>query len=384
MRFLVRGCGQMASLSRLAHRPYHELSFASTGPLAEVLEYGRADNDDETPPPNTVRVAMLHAPLNPADALTILGKYPPGKQDRESRYFPGRNVAGSEGIGMVADVPEGCAELTVGDVVTVAVPGLGTLRSSLWVEPHCVLRIPRGKELIDKAGPSAATLSQLGSTAYRMLMDFVPLQPGSIVLQNAGNSGVGIMVSQLTKRMNVLCVSVVRRGNKDKDEWNSLVKFLQDTAKADLVLADEDLSDPDQFGRCQEEVRQLSEDPPLLALNTVGGESASNLLNLLGNGGTMVTYGGISGKPVTTTTADMVAKDLRLVGHWHSRWMSKYSIPDKSEMVNELVEAVLNDELQCPASKVFDLADYLDALAFDTNQSGQRSKLVFRCSTNNE
>lgn len=47
-------------------------------------------------------------------------------------------------------------------------------------------------------------------TAYRMLKDFVPLQPGDTVIQNGGNSAVGQLVIQLCKIWNYKSVSVVR------------------------------------------------------------------------------------------------------------------------------------------------------------------------------
>jgi trans-2-enoyl-CoA reductase len=56
----------------------------------------------------------------------------------------------------------------------------------------------------------AATLSINPSTAYRMLMDFVKLQPGDVVLQNGSNSSVGVAVIQIAKQMGVKTINVLR------------------------------------------------------------------------------------------------------------------------------------------------------------------------------
>ena len=45
--------------------------------------------------------------------------------------------------------------------------------------------------------PGGATVGVNPSSAYRMLRDFVPLQPGDTVIQNAANSAVGIAVIQV-------------------------------------------------------------------------------------------------------------------------------------------------------------------------------------------
>jgi trans-2-enoyl-CoA reductase len=54
-----------------------------------------------------------------------------------------------------------------------------------------VLPLQQGYQLKELLGSQASTISQLGGTALRMLRDFVTLQPGDVVLQNTGNSGIG-------------------------------------------------------------------------------------------------------------------------------------------------------------------------------------------------
>ena len=167
-------------------RRYHELSFASHGEPNDVLSFHTAfDNVTHNPTDkNLIEVKMMHSPWNPADVNSVQGTYPSpvhsvGMKDyfgARSRYFDDRLVAGSEGWGRVVSDSK---DLPKGSLVAVGIPGIGTLRSSLWVPETSLLRLPEG--LLEAAGPAGCSILQLGGTASRMLSDFVQLQPGDVV-----------------------------------------------------------------------------------------------------------------------------------------------------------------------------------------------------------
>jgi trans-2-enoyl-CoA reductase len=395
-------------------RTYHEISFSSSGDPTNALTYRKHDGFPLAPSQIgregssnfMCRVDMLHAPWNPADALTVQGRYgsPYADQDakrdalRQSPFHEGYTVAGSEGFGRVVEIvlttPSSITNnenesnnenlIRVGDWVTVGQPGLGTMRSSMWVPTNSLIRADRGQELWERAGPQASTLFQLGGTALRMLRDFVDLQPGEIVLQNAGNSSVGFMASQLARlRLGVSVVSLARKGSKTTTQWNELVQHLTKNGKCRLVVAEEDLQDRKGLSAFQSQLEQLGNgNLPRLALNTVGGSSASLLLSSLAQGGTMVTYGGMSLQPVTISTAHLIFKDLRLHGYWHSRWMVQCSYSERHDMVNELVQTLLDDTLTCPPVQVFPLAKVRQAMEWESTQQSSlaiRRKLVWDC-----
>lgn len=373
---------------------YHEVSFATTGEPLEVLEYCAitSEGDDISPldSSQSSRVEMWDAPWNPADMNTVQGRYaspyPNNHTEidsvQRSRYFQERTISGSEGWGRVTDIQGTVSHISVGDIVTVGLPGLGTLRSSLWVPPSSLIPIARGMELHTKIGSKASALSQLGGTAIRMLRDFSHLSPGDIVIQNAGNSGVGLLVSQLAKiLLGVQVVSMVRRGTKTDSEWEELVNHVSKVGKATLVVAEEEVTDKDSIKVFLSTLSQLSASNklPSLAFNAVGGESASILSKCLDQGGTMVTYGGMSMKPITVGTPQFIFKNLRLAGYWHGRWMVQQNHKAKQAMVNELVDAVLDKHIECPPIQVFSLNQLHEGLLFDRSQSGIRKKVVFSC-----
>lgn len=388
-------------VARYCGRGYHELSFLNHGEPSDVLEYYRQDDrppacyGDDTA--HYVQVEMLHAPWNPADKNTIQGRYP--SHQRHSLPAPPSakgdewHVAGAEGWGRVVDTFSRCssqsqgAKFALGDYVTFGQSGRGTFRSSLWLPEQALIRVQRGRELEESIGSAAAsTLYQLGGTAWRLLQDnLTTLGVGnSTIIQNAGNSGVGFMISQLAavRQMNV--ISLVRRGSKSNGDFEKLVEYLkQSHAKtnfAHVVAAEEDLlGDREALSALLQSFSAQS--LPQVAINAAGGESASLLLKMLAPGGVMVTYGGMSMKPVTVATPQLIFKNLRLRGYWHSRWMAQSFSKQKEQMIGGLVNEVLDHNVQCPPLEVFALSRMHDAFQFESRQSEQaiRRKVVFSC-----
>lgn len=385
-------CQRVGSARFVTRRLYHELSYASHGEPRTVLQFLNFEKErDQDPPSNlndAVRVEMWHAPLNPADINTVQGKYPSPDSNRDdsirqSRFAPERTVAGSEGWGCVTHVVGDSCSLQVGDTVVVGQPGLGTFRSSFWTPPTSVLPLSQGHDMKELLGSQAAcTIPQLGGTALRMLRDFVTLEPGDVVLQNAGNSGVGFMASQLGKALlGVSVVSIVRRGERSAHEWEELVEHLTSEGKCAMVVAQEDLTSREAIKDFQAKLRALSGSGrlPLLTLNAVGGESASMLCKCLDTGGTIVTYGGMSMKPVTLATPQLIFRDLRATGYWHSRWMVQNSLEARQQLLNELADAALTKGVVAPPIVEFPLSQVDEALNYNQNETAIRRKVVFRC-----
>ncbi|VEU43222.1 unnamed protein product [Pseudo-nitzschia multistriata] len=432
-----------------AGRSYHEVSFSrcSADP-SEVLSY-RSDpsigdrdppgcsGDAGTPQTTLVRVEMEHVPWNPADANTVQGRYPSPylaphgpPVPPTGRYFSKDPVAGSEGWGRVAH-PVPLPFLPNGTPVALGLPGLGTMRSSLWVPASALLPLPGafGAAL----GPAGASLVQLGGTALRMLSGFVPLgkngSGSSVVLQNAGNSGVGFLASQIAASSLFrgedraggapVMVSLVRRGRRSEESFAEAAGVLERAGKNAFVAAEEDfflpgdacakhrIVDREAVRAMKERLRALSPDGslPRLALNAVGGDSAGLLLRLLepGVGSTLVTYGGVPGAPVSVPTPSLVFGGVRVEGYWHSRWMAgeharqrdrgsdassdhgRMHSPSVEQLVETLSGLVLNEGLECPPARVVKLNDLEEGLRWQSDLGRTldgpllRTKLVWDC-----
>jgi trans-2-enoyl-CoA reductase len=369
-----------------------------TGNPAVVLEY--CSSAISTHPDNNkamVRVDMLAAPWNPADAMSVAGRYPsPYGFGSTDGYTTAKlaqrslindslhQVAGSEGWGRVA-ATQGDSELQVGDFVVPGMPGLGTCRSSLLVPTGSLVKVQRGEELFDKVGDVAvAPLFQTAGTAWNMLFAnrSSSLKPGDVVVQNAGNSAVGIMVHQLVAAAGARCISLVRRHNRTSEQVDAMMESLMhyNSSRSDeLVVVTEEENDKESVEKLLDELGMRR---PTLALNAVGGPSAGLLLNLLEDGGTMVTYGGMSKQPVTVPTSHFIFRDIRTTGYWHGRWMAQESTDgERSQLMNTLVDMVLDGKLICPPATSFALSEFKEAFAFEASQSDEaiRRKVVFDC-----
>lgn len=101
---------------------------------------------------------------------------------------------------------------------------------------------------------------------------------------------------------------------------------------------------------------------PRLALNAVGGESATNLARALDQGGVLVTYGGEGRNGVTVPTSTLVTKDLTLRGFSYASWASQASFEDRDAMVRELAALVESGALATPAASEFAFGDFPKAL----------------------
>ncbi|RKP09376.1 hypothetical protein THASP1DRAFT_28826 [Thamnocephalis sphaerospora] len=316
------------------------VTFENSGRPTEVLRI------TEVPLPpltdTTLHLRFLAAPVNPADINQVEGVYP-----ISARSLPDVDgfIGGNEGVAEVVAVGERAAQqlnVQPGDWVLPAVPAFGTWRTYAAAEIHEVQKIP--KEGLTAL--QAATLAVNPCTAYRMLKDFVQLQPGDTVVQNGANSAVGQAVIQIARAWGIRTLNVIR----DRPNLEELSRQLRDMG-ADWVIRDTDLRSA--------ETRALfasgNARKPFLALNCVGGKAATDMLRLLGNGGSFVTYGAMSRQPLTLPASAFIFKDISAHGYWMTRWMEdkrEGRREERAQMLNELIGMLRAGTLWPPIAEV--------------------------------
>jgi trans-2-enoyl-CoA reductase len=180
-------------------------------------------------------------------------------------------------------------------------------------------------------------------TAYRLLTDFVDLNPGDWVIQNAANSAVGRAVIAIAHAKGLHTINVVRRAE--------LIPELT-ALGADCVLTDEVPVSKQLVGR---EIK--------LALNAVGGESARQLAKALAPHGTHVTYGAMAREPVRLDNSLLIFRDIRFRGMWISDWYRRATRADITAMFTELKPLIHAGQLTAPVEKLYPLDQFRDALA---------------------
>lgn len=240
-------------------------------------------------------------------------------------------VGGNEGVFEVLSAgPLASPHFKRGDWVVPASTGFGTWRTHVLVEKDPERELIK----IDKEGLSplqVATVSVNPCSAYRMLRDYVDLidlsvqgfakgraRGGAWFIQNGANSGVGRAAVQLGRLWGLRSINVVR-ARATPEETEGLKRELRGLG-ATVVVTEEEFLERGFGKRVQEEWLDGGREEILLGLNCVGGANATQLAKCLGEGGTMVTYGAMSKKPVALPTGLLIFKDLRFRGFWLSRW----------------------------------------------------------------
>jgi trans-2-enoyl-CoA reductase len=291
-------------------------------------------------------VRMLAAPINPADLNQIEGKYP--------IKFPLPAVPGFEGAGVVEAV-HGVPDPAIG--ARVILPhDLGTWREKAVVAADKLTVVPN-----DIAPEQAAMLKINPITAWRLLHDFVRLEPGDWVIQNAANSGVGRAVIAICRERGWKTLNVVRRPE--------LIEELQ-AAGADVVLLDND------------ELREAAAEATgraaiRLGINQVGGESALRLAKVVAPEATIVTIGAMSLRSLTIPNGLLIFKNLTFTGFWVNKWYEQATPAQRAETFQSLIDLARRGLLHTPVEQTFSLDEFARAVARG-GQGKRGGKIIFR------
>nr|XP_027108640.1 enoyl-[acyl-carrier-protein] reductase, mitochondrial-like isoform X1 [Coffea arabica] len=262
---------------------------------------------------NDVCVKMLAAPINPSDINRIEGVYPVRP--------PVPAVGGYEGVGEVHSVGPGVKGFSAGDLVISSPPSSGTWQTYVVKEQSLWHRIDNGTPI-----EYAATVTVNPLTALRMVEDFVDLNSGDSIVQNGATSIVGQCVIQLARERGIHTINIIRDRARSDEVKEKLKKL-----GADEVYTESQL----EVKNLKSLLINLPE--PALGFNCVGGNAASLVLKFLRQGGTMVTYGGMSKKPITVSTTSFIFKDLSLRGFWLQKWMTSEKATECRSMIDYLL-----------------------------------------------
>ena len=319
--------------------------YAKHGNPAEVLSVEQQPWPKSAPDEAVVEVRA--APINPADLNQIEGKYPVRAE------LPA--TPGFEGAGIVVD--RGADVSTVPAGALVILPhNLGTWRDAVAVKADELVVVP---EEIDPV--HAAMLKINPMTAWRLLHDYVDLNKGDWLIQNAANSAAGRAVIQIAHELGYKTVNVVRR--------KELIDELRGE-RADVVLLDDE--------NLRGEVKTATSGAAIrLGLNAVGGESALRLANCLAPGSTMVTFGAMSLQPLKIPNGLLIFKDLRLRGIWINKWYDNATAQERTDAFQSLFEMAKRGLLKTKVEQAYALSEAKAAVTHAAQ--GKRSgKIIFK------
>jgi mitochondrial enoyl-[acyl-carrier protein] reductase / trans-2-enoyl-CoA reductase len=320
-----------------------QVQFAEFGVPHEVAACVEVP-DVGAPGADEVVIEVQAFPINPADLLTITGGYAVRPQ------LPA--TLGAECAGRIAAVGSNVRHLALGDRVI-------NLGRDNWCQRR---KVPAAQALNVPADADVLQLAMLKvnpATALSMLRNYVDLQPGDWVIQDAANSGVGTNLIRLAQADGIRTANVVRRA--------SLIEPLQ-AIGADAVVVDGD----DLAAR----VQQATGGAPIrLAIDAIGGAMVLRLADCLAEGGTVVNYGLLSGQPCQLGAHHTIFKGITLTGFWLQKALTSMARPDLEALYTDLAVRVADGTLRVEVEATYPIAEIKAALAH-AEREGRSGKIL--------
>ena len=320
------------------------IEYAKFGAPFDVCKCIEVD-DPASPQANEVLVAVEASAINPADLLIIRGEYP------GPNTLPARQ--GIEGVGRIIAVGSDVKDCIVGDLVLLL--GRGNWVEKVVCSADQVVRLPEDIDLLQ-----AAQMKANPPSAYFILHDFVDLEEGDCIIQNAANSAVGQHVIRLAKTMGIKTINIVRRA-----ESISTLKAIG----ADFVFVDgDDLGERVRF--------EIDDAYVPLAIDAAGGKPCEHLADCLSDGGVVVNYGFLDGKPCMITPTHTIVRQISLTGFWLFDRMQSQSKEEIKNIYTEMADLFVSGVLHSPVEATYRLDQVSEALTH-AERGGRDGKILF-------
>lgn len=322
------------------------VQFSRTGNPAEVVEVVEFDEPD--PAAGEILCRIEAAPIAPSHILTLSGAY------GDLPELPA--VPGNDALATVVEAGPGVTRFRSGDQLLLP-RGPGGWRQFAVVKADDVTTaFPPGGDPLQ-----LAMLLANPPTAYLMLTQYVRLQPGDWVIQNAANSSTGQYLAELARHFGWRTVCVVRREG---------AQAMLMGCGADVVLIDgSDLAERVATATGGADIR--------LAIDAVAGDATARLAACLAPKGTIVNYGLLSGQPCQVPPSDIVFREITLTGFWLHKWISEKSTPAERAQVYALLrDLVVQGVLHAAVEATYPLTKAKEAVAH-AMRDGRSGKIVF-------
>lgn len=315
------------------------------GNPADVLQV--TEKDIPNPGPGQARIRVTLATIHNHDLWTVKGSY---------GFVPDLPAAaGTEAVGIVDALGEGVEGLQVGQRVA-----SGT-SFGIWAEYALVDAsglIPVPEQLSDE---SAAQLVAMPFSAISLL-DFLDMKPGEWLIQNSANGAVGRMLAQLAESRGIHVVGLVRR----------------DAGVQELAAQNISGVVSTETPGWEKQVEEITGGASIaVALDSVGGSSAADLVKLLGEGGTLVSFGAMGNPIMEIPSGPVIFKHITVKGFWGSKVSREMPAEKKTQLFGELIARILDGTLTLPVDSTFDAADIVSAVRA-SSEPGRAGKVLIR------
>lgn len=299
------------------------------------------------PGPGQVRLRVALSPIHNHDLWTVRGTY---------GFKPELPAAsGTEALGVVDALGDGVEHLVVGQRVATG----GTFGA--WAEyivANAAGLIPVPDGLSDE---SAAQLVSMPFSTISLLQ-FLDVNEGDWIVQNAANGAVGRMLAQLGAARGVNVLGLVRR--------SAGVDELRAQGIENVIATDQT--------DWREQAAALTGNATIVAgVDSVGGSSAGDVLSLIGEGGTLVAFGAMNSPVMEIASSDVIFKQATVKGFWGSKVIQTMDASTRGALFTELIQRVTDGTLTLPVAGTFDAADIADAVRL-SKTPGRVGKVLLR------
>src|SRR5260221_5177112 len=259
-----------------------------------------------------VRVRILASPVNPSDLLFVRGHYA-GVQPQ----FP--SPVGFEGVGMVDALGPQVHRPVPGQRVAFFNEKGGNWADYAVVPAHALLAVPD-----DLPDEQVASFFVNPATAILMLRHVLAIPQGEWLLQSAANSELGRMIIRLAKHDGIRTVNIVRR--------REVVAELQRLGADAVIVSTE--------GPIDEQVRRIVGPQGVkYAIDSVVGETGTQMYQALGDEGRMLVYGSLPREPIRVGADPrfILAGRRILEVFWLGYWFYKFDEAARRHLIQEVV-----------------------------------------------
>jgi NADPH:quinone reductase-like Zn-dependent oxidoreductase len=192
----------LASSSRAGEKPMMKAVVAHEYGPPEVLKLEKAPRPE--PSEDEALVRVIASSVNPADPLTLNGKYA-REFGTHLPLIPGYDIAG-----VVEKTGANVTKLKVGDAVYGYPTFGGGWADYVTVKQGEVAAKPKSLNFVEAAAVPMGAL-----TAWQALVDVAKLQPGQTVLIHGGSGGVGSFAIQIAKARGARIIATASTANQD-------------------------------------------------------------------------------------------------------------------------------------------------------------------------
>lgn len=324
------------------------LVYEKHGNPAEVLQVR------ELPAPKPgfreVRVRMLASPINPSDLYTILGLYGVTQQ------LPA--TPGYEGVGIVEENGGGVLGwLRKGKRVAVIHEGGGAWAEQVVVPARRVFPVPD-----NVPDEQAATFFVNPATALVMTRHVLRVPQSQWLLQSAAGSALGKMVIRLGKLYGFRTINVVRRPEQ--------VEELKELGADEVVC--------DSREKLVERVMAITQGQGVrYAIDPVGGETGTCVVECLGRGGRALLYGLLSGRPIQVDPRQMITNGNHVAGFWLSIWLKKQGVLTMLRLFRQVRRLMSEGVLQSDIAAIYTM-DEIQKAATHVQGIARGGKIVLK------